>query len=374
MTPTQAHRNPRPGRIGCAGLLLATALAGCGGGDGPMDGLEIQHSSVRDTLQPELVASSPAIGLPSDIVAAGGLLWVKDLAGDPYLHVIDAENGEVLASLGRRGDGGGEFQGGINGMRHFFPDTTALWAFDPTGQRLTRVQLGVPSSEWATIRLLGSPYVSRTVWLDPDTFMGVSGSEDARYLRLRLQWGTRQDCSRRVPWWRGGVLGGTGSGHHHRIWAVRSPGRRQGGPLLQGTSAASSCWIQTSWSPRSCRFRSPATRSLDRPGWVRSHSSNYRSHYTDCAAADNRFYMLYSGTPLDGEEPLMACVDSRGGMCTSSTGRGVSRTCCILRSPCTAYRCSKTGAGSTGCRTWSRACIDSVCRSPPGVDACLSGS
>lgn len=290
-------------------LCLVTAIAACGGDRGPTDGLVIRYSDVRDTLTGDLVVSSPAIGIPSRIVATNSLLWVSDYAGDPELHVVDAGNGEVLASLGRRGEAGGEFRGRISGMQVFPPDTTALWTFDPNGQRLIRVQFGVGSNEWTTIQLTGSPYIARVTWLDLNTIVGITGIEEARF-SIFTSSGERVTS---VP---GVFLGSEEVPIDEKAQATvtgfdlctRPDGtnvalyyRNFGRIELFDENLTDQTLVQVP-------FPSGPMFTPDEGG--RMTFTKYRSHYLDCAAEENRFYMLYSGSPLDWDEALFATADA----------------------------------------------------------------
>ena len=286
-----------------ASLTILSALAAaCGGDEAFTDGLTIEYSTpIRDTLAAELLTTSTAIGIPIGIVPTGRRLWVQDFAGDPQLHVVDAATGEVLSSLGRRGEGAGEFGQSVWGMQVLPPDTMALWTFDIDGQRVIRVELGKEPSSWRTVPLVGSP----SVWAP-----GLARSERHRrrprtqqrsgaVLLLRLH---RRTHPGRFP---GSYWG-----------ARRSPWRRR----CRRPSPASDCaptpvgeaFVQYYFAfGRIELFDREATDSAlaevpfpSEPIFMRRDGGDlrfraYRYHYLDCAPADSRFYMLFVGRPYD---------------------------------------------------------------------------
>ncbi len=76
------------------------------------------------------------IGRAGRLVFAYGTLWVVDASGDPFVHLLSAKSGEHLRSLGRSGEGPGDFSGlSLIAVRPGHP--AEGWALDGGLQRLT---------------------------------------------------------------------------------------------------------------------------------------------------------------------------------------------------------------------------------------------
>lgn len=126
--------------------------------------------------------ASPAIAQPTTLALADEVLWVRDAATDPALHAIDVRSGGLLLSVGRRGEGPGEFSTAPATIGIRPGDTGGVWAFDLRLQRLTRFEPR-PPSEYAPsiVRLDGIPRIWRIVWVRSDRFIGAANSQDARF-------------------------------------------------------------------------------------------------------------------------------------------------------------------------------------------------
>jgi len=126
--------------------------------------------------------ASPAIAQPTTLALAGDVLWVRDAATDPALHAIDIRTGELLLSVGRRGEGPGEFSTAPSTIGVRPGDTSAVWAFDLRLQRLTRFEpRPLSEHEPSIVRLNGVPRIWRYVWVRRDRFIGAANSQDARF-------------------------------------------------------------------------------------------------------------------------------------------------------------------------------------------------
>ena len=285
-----------------ASLTILSALAAaCGGDEAFTDGLTIEYSTpIRDTLAAELLTTSTAIGIPIGIVPTGRRLWVQDFAGDPQLHVVDAATGEVLSSLGRRGEGAGEFGQSVWGMQVLPPDTMALWTFDIDGQRVIRVELGKEPSSWRTVPLVGSPSVWRLAWLDLNAIVGVHGhSNEAERFSFFDSTGARTGT---VP---GKLLGGEEVSLAEKMQATLTgfglcahPG---GEAFVQYYFAFGRIELFDREATDSALAEVPFPSE---PIFMRRDGGDlrfraYRYHYMDCAPADSRFYMLFVGRPYD---------------------------------------------------------------------------
>lgn len=157
-------------------LLVALACSACGH-DQPKIELDhladgtpsISHRALHPTmLVGELVAADPVIGDPRHMVVNGGLLWLADHAGDPYLHVIDLTSGKLLISRGRHGEGPGDF-GQMPELSVRPGDLTGVWAYDYLLRRMTHEDTGLvekytvlPTSDGQVARIWSDAWIDRT--------------------------------------------------------------------------------------------------------------------------------------------------------------------------------------------------------------------
>jgi hypothetical protein len=134
-------------------------------------------------LTGELTNASPVMGRPSRLLVTDNYLWVQDAFGDPALHVLDARTGTHVRSMGRRGEGPGEFGRTSFGLLPDSPENAAVWAFDPANQRLLRFEPHhLPDSNQPIVRLASSLPIARVFRLPPDRFGGVTASDSSRFV------------------------------------------------------------------------------------------------------------------------------------------------------------------------------------------------
>jgi hypothetical protein len=141
------------------------------------------HSGLPVTLlEATQLSDAPVIGQPGRLQVSGGFLWVEDLISDPGLHVLDAETGTLLHSLGTRGEGPGEFSTAPFGLAAPFDKSSGVWAWDRGLQRLTLFEpRPVTEYEPVTIRLDSDLPVQRVTFINPERIIGVSHSEEGRF-------------------------------------------------------------------------------------------------------------------------------------------------------------------------------------------------
>ena len=139
-------------------------------------------------LKGVLLSAAPAIGAPNRLVVSGRYLWVSDAMTDPALHLLDTETGELSLSLGRTGEGPGEFTIEPYNLWADPSRPGSVWAWDPAQQRLTFL-LPQPLAEQSplTVRLGGETPVHQVAWLDQDRLVGVAGTANARFLTFTSQ-------------------------------------------------------------------------------------------------------------------------------------------------------------------------------------------
>ncbi|MEW5928203.1 MAG: BF3164 family lipoprotein [Gemmatimonadota bacterium] len=162
--------------FGCASLLLAAGLAGCGADPGARPG-ERAAPGEHAALRGRPLTDTLALGLPMAVLAMGGKLVVQDMATDAAVQVFDAE-GHRIASTGREGSGPGEFTDPLDAFsRPGHPGE--FWVFDSRTSRLTPYELDAfaqgrtprPSGDAVT---LSPPFVFETPrWLDDSTLVAL---------------------------------------------------------------------------------------------------------------------------------------------------------------------------------------------------------
>ncbi|MGH7481572.1 MAG: BF3164 family lipoprotein [Longimicrobiales bacterium] len=299
---TRPHSRRRTS--GLQALWLLTVFLGCepadsagaGGLEFDPSAAEIDHAGLRVTsLSSDMLSSSPAIGQPIDVQPVNGYVWIRDALGDPALHVLDLRNGELLRSVGRRGEGPGEFLRGAFGLLIDPADSSGIWAWDLGLQRLTRFEAR-PGAEHApkSIRLDGIPGMVRVAWVAPDRIVGHSTRPGARFALFSPE-GERL---RNVP----GALYGSGEVPlNERVEATSSgvdlcawPGR---GFVVVNASFGRIDYFDLGAAP----IRSADVPFPSQPRFItddRTRQPQFapeRSWYMDCSVARGRVYALFSG-------------------------------------------------------------------------------
>lgn len=184
---------------GYLNLLLLSGLVACGDRPGPGPGTPPElyqavspsrfdsgpaelgaGAEVVTLLHGERLASDPVFGAPFWLLVTGHRLWVADSKGDPFLHVIKLATGEVERSLGRRGEGPGDFHS-VMDLGASPGDSSGLWAFDVALGRLTYMTLDAPG---IPVRVV-TPKAPRALplklrWLTEKTLVGLWIQDSAR--------------------------------------------------------------------------------------------------------------------------------------------------------------------------------------------------
>lgn len=86
-----------------AAYFAVLLVVACGRG-------EVGQPPASDTLSAVAFTSDPGIGTGDEIAVTSRFLWVTDVSGDPFVHLVDRASGKVRQSIGRRGEGPGEYQ------------------------------------------------------------------------------------------------------------------------------------------------------------------------------------------------------------------------------------------------------------------------
>jgi len=137
------------------------------------------------------------LGRPGDLLRVGPYLVIADSYGDPPLHVVRASDGAYVRSLGRPGEGPGEFSH-VWSLLSVPTAEEAFWAFDSQLRRLTYVDLkryladdftlGEQLISFTSEGLLISPaWIADTLLISSGFFMeGRIGHFDSTGKMLRL--------------------------------------------------------------------------------------------------------------------------------------------------------------------------------------------
>ena len=142
-----------------------------------------RDGAAQPVLTGAVLNASPALALPTRIAVAGDYLVVIDAASDSVLHVLGRRSGRLVRSLGRRGEGPGEFKGAWS----LAPDprsSDAVWVYDLPLRRLTRVALPAVAEGRASarrlVRLAGGAVLTGPQWMAPDSILSPGFLPDAR--------------------------------------------------------------------------------------------------------------------------------------------------------------------------------------------------
>jgi hypothetical protein len=162
-------------------LLLVAILAGCRKSDEPAYVLGKDPDIDERSLDPGQLHGDPvftyeAIGQATAIAYQDGVLWIGDNTGDPFIHLVDIRRATPLRSIGRHGDGPGDFHS-VFGFS-VRPDDNGLWAFDVSRRRLTRIAVDTkvpPEVISIPIRAV------QARWLDRARILAVGPSDTDRF-------------------------------------------------------------------------------------------------------------------------------------------------------------------------------------------------
>ncbi len=145
---------------------------------------EVQAAPAKAMVPGEVFASGDYLGRPMLVEVSGGNLWVADFSGDPWVHLFDIASGARKASVGRKGQGPGEYQSVLG----FFRDPRSpggLWVFDANGGRLTSLRDGRASVEvGATVRLPASGGFPLLVTKAGDGFIALAPDSTVAWVRF----------------------------------------------------------------------------------------------------------------------------------------------------------------------------------------------
>jgi hypothetical protein len=165
--------------IATIALLLLASPAAC-------KGREKSPEPPAFSLQGETIADGEYLDSPGDLAVVGDRLVLLDRSA-PWVHVFRLPGGERIGSVGRDGDGPGEFRHAAT--LHDDPrEPGAFWVFDGTLNRFTRLGFTHPDSLPVPREVVnvhgGSGIHFQPVWLDDSTI--VSSGIFLKHPNIRL--------------------------------------------------------------------------------------------------------------------------------------------------------------------------------------------
>ncbi len=118
-----------------------------------------------------IVLSSEELAVPTDVEIVGEYLVLVDRRAEHPIHVLRRASGELVRSLGREGDGPGEYRA----LRSITPipgSSTEFWAYDMANARLTHIDL-------ADEQTLARPWEAQLLKLEtPARVTGIEWAAD----------------------------------------------------------------------------------------------------------------------------------------------------------------------------------------------------
>lgn len=290
-------------RIATLPLLFVAACT-----ERPADGrygpAELDHSGLRPVqLEERVLTSGDYLAAPGDIALVGEHLLVIDGISDSVLHVIDAQSGQRLRSLGRRGEGPGEFRGAWSIARP--ADTGGRpWVYDLQLARLTEVDVAAdtpPSSEPRMIRIQGEALATQPVWVNDSTLVSPNFSPGGRLSFFGADGTFRRDAGE-VPRGDGGVPPAV----MQHAWTGTPVSNPRTGALALATRHADQVEIYRPDGTRIRTVRGPfrfdpeftVGNAQGQP--VMASDDAMRFGYIDAEPTAGRIYTLFSGRTREG--------------------------------------------------------------------------
>jgi hypothetical protein len=142
------------------------------------------------------------LGMPVGLAVFGNTLVAIDRFAERSVHVVDLGTGKLRGSVGREGEGPGEFRAVYSIDR--VANSDELWVFDAGTQRLTRLDLAALDSDggWAKefVSLRGSARVMNPVRTAEDNVLAVGLFTEGRF-GVFNQNGEQVDALGSLPEW-----------------------------------------------------------------------------------------------------------------------------------------------------------------------------
>lgn len=141
------------------------------------------------------------LGSARDIVDQGPFLIIADSKGDSLIHVVE-KSGIYLGSIGRKGQGPGEFAA-IWNVAAGLPGKPGVWFFDIMTQRVTyhdfkSFPLGIDHVAPESVNLKDTGILLNVIPLSDSVFIGTGRLEYGRFLRFNPR-GQTEDVLGKLP-------------------------------------------------------------------------------------------------------------------------------------------------------------------------------
>lgn len=297
---TRLRRSPTT-RIALVTSACFLALSGCMGESSSAKVPEIlangdlDHSALSPVnVAGEIVASGTMFGRIGPMASDSTTLWIADISGDPFLHIVSIAHPEQVVSRGRRGSGPGEFRAIAALFRSGTSAGGRTWAFDPTVGSLTELRTDDATRGTAptVINLPTGPRPRRVISLGSG-FLGWTADSSVRFVLIDSV-GQRTGTA-------GGALLGSDS--------IPFPERMKASSTLSMCSKSDGSRFVIAYlgAGRADVYDDAAQylTSLDVPfpsngdfvkagdgtlGWARA-----RGYYAACSATPQHVYLLFSG-------------------------------------------------------------------------------
>lgn len=261
-------------------------------------------------LQGAVYHEGEHLGMPMGLGTTSSTIVVIDRFAENSIHVIDRTTGNLRASIGRKGEGPGEFKG-ASSIDRVAGLQDEVWVFDPGTQRLTRVDLSALHSDggWARefVSLRGSARVTSPVRTSSGELLAVGFFPEGRF-GIFDQGGDQVDARGALPEWAEPI---PPSVLQHAFMGTIKPdparlrfavGARHAG-LLE-IFDASGQKLARAQVPVEFEPRFTVNHREDRPPSMGS-GDDLRFGYVDVATTEARIYGLFSGR-LRGDYPKSA--------------------------------------------------------------------
>ena len=248
------------------------------------------------------------LGMPAGLATTGSALVAIDRYAENSIHVLDLTTGDLRASVGRKGEGPGEFKS-ANSIDRAAGGGDDVWIFDVGTQRLTRVDLSALDGDWAKefVNLRGSARAMDPVRTANGEVLAVGFFPEGRFGVFNRE-GEQVDVRGALPEWSERIPPGVLQ--HAFTGTIKSDPARQRFAVgarhagLLEIFDASGRKLARAQVPVEFEPRFTVNVRQDRPPSMGS-GNDLRFGYVDVATTDDRVYGLFSGR-LRGEYPKSA--------------------------------------------------------------------
>jgi hypothetical protein len=298
-------------------FLAATGLGTLGHSSGstPETAPEVAVHALQGTVHHQ----GEHLGMPMGLAVLDKALVAVDRFADRSVHVVDLGTGDLRASVGREGEGPGEFTG-ASSIDRVRGEDEQVWIFDAVTQRLTRIDLSLLGSdgvrsdgEWARefVSLRSNARVMNPVHTASGEVLAVGLFAEGRFGVFDRE-GRQTEALGELPEWSEPVPPGVLQ--HAFTGTIKAhPGRMR---FAVGARNAGLLEIFDAVGQRLARARVPEefgprfTLNQTDKRVTMASGDDLRFGYVDVATTSGRIYGLFSGRTR-GEYPRGQAVYAR---------------------------------------------------------------